>query len=84
MMTHRVIGFSNRARLNTALVDALRASVRGCDICQDIEKEVDAIPEGGEYVEAASFPGKTVQKLDAHFRSHWKDEYELLDMSARK
>jgi hypothetical protein len=25
-----------------------------------------------------------VQKLDAHFKFHWKGEYELLDLSGRK
>jgi hypothetical protein len=84
MVTRRQFGFSNKARLNPALVAALRSEGSICQTCRDIEKEVDAVPEGGDYVEAASFPGKTVQKLDAHFKSHWKDEYELVDLAARK
>jgi hypothetical protein len=84
MVTHRLFGFSNKARLNVALVDALHASGPGCETCRDIEKEVDSVPDGGEYIEAASFPGKTVQKLDAHFKSHWKEDYELVDLSGRK
>ena len=84
MVTRRQFGFSNKARLNPALVEALHSEGSICQTCRDIEKEVDAVPEGGDYVEAASFPGKTVQKLDAHFKSHWKDEYELVDLSGRK
>ena len=84
MTTRRLFGFSNKARLNPALLEALRAEGSFCEICRDIDKEVDSVPEGGEYVEAASFPGKTVQKLDAHFKSHWKAEYELVDLSGRK
>lgn len=78
-----MFGLSNKARLNAALVEALRASVADCETCRDIAKEVDAVPEGGEYVEASSFPGKTVLKLDAHFKSHWKDEYALVDLSGK-
>lgn len=84
MVTRRLFGFSNRARLNPPLVDALRVSVADCEVCRDIANEVDPVPEGGEFVEATSFPGKTVQKLHAHFKSHWKDEYELVDLSGRK
>jgi hypothetical protein len=84
MITRRVFGFSNKAQLNQALVDALRASAPACETCRDIDKEVEAVPEGGEYVEAASFPGKTVQKLDAHFKYHWKGDYALVDLSGRK
>lgn len=84
MLTRNRFGISNRARLNPALVEALRASGGDCETCRDIEKEVDSIPDGGEFVEAASFPGKTVQKLDAHFKSHWKAEYELVDLSGRR
>jgi len=84
MVTRRVFGFSNKAQLNQALVDALRASAPGCETCRDIDKEVEAIPDGGEYVEAASFPGKTVQKLDAHFKFHWKTDYALVDLSGRR
>jgi len=84
MMTRRLFGFSNRAKLNAALVEALRASVSMCETCREIEKEIDSIPEGAEFVECGSFPGKTVQKLDAHFKFHWKAEYELVDLSGRK
>src|SRR5437762_4210844 len=75
MVTRKQFGFSNRAHLNRALVDALKASMQGCETCREIEKEIELNPEGGEYVEAPSFPGKTVQKLDAHFKSHWREEY---------
>jgi len=84
MVTRRGFGFANRARLSRSLVDALQASVASCETCRDIVKDVDTIPDGGEYVEAASFPGKTIQKLDAHFKSHWKSEYELVDLSGRR
>jgi hypothetical protein len=84
MVTRRGFGFANRARLSRALVDALQASVSSCETCRDIQKDVDSIPDGGEYVEAASFPGKTIQKLDAHFKAHWKSEYELVDLTGRK
>ena len=84
MMTRRRFGISNRAQLNQALVDALRASMPGCEVCRDIQKEVDAVPDGGEYVELPSFPGKTVDMLDAHFKFHWKEEYQLVDLSGRK
>ena len=77
-------GRSNMARLNPPLVTALHASGAGCELCRDIEKEIDAIPEGGEFVEAASFPGTTIQKLDAHFKAHWKDEYRFVDLGAIK
>jgi len=81
MTTRARFGYSRTANLNRALVDALLASTSGCETCRDIEKDVDSKPDGGEYVEAAGFPGKTVQKLDAHFKSHWKDEYELVDLT---
>ena len=84
METRRVFGLSNKARLNSALVEALRASVPDCETCRDIERDVDSTVAYGEYVEAASFPGRTIQKLDAHFKYHWKDEYELVDLSGRK
>ena len=84
MTTRSLFGFSNRARLNPELLEALRAEGSICEVCRDIDKEVDSVPEGGEYVEAASFPGKTIQKLDAHFKSHWKGEYELVDLTGRK
>lgn len=84
MEIRSVFGHSRRARLNPALVEALRAAGGDCETCRDIAKEVDPVGEGGEYVEAASFPGKTVQKLDAHFRSHWKDGYALVDLGGGK
>ena len=84
MRTARLFGFSNRAKLNPALVTALHAEGPGCETCRQIAKEIDAIPEGAEFVECGSFPGKTVQKLDAHFKAHWKAEYELVDLSGRK
>ena len=84
MTTKRRFGRSNVAWLNLPLVDALRASGPGCETCQDIAREIDPLPEGGEYVEAASFPGMTVQKLDAHFKSHWRDDYLFVDLSAIK
>lgn len=82
MTTQRRFGRSNLALLNPPLVEALRASGSSCESCRDIAREVDSVPEGGEYVEAASFPGMTVQKLDAHFKSHWKDDYLFVDLSA--
>jgi len=84
MRTARLFGFSNRAKLNPALLLALRASAPLCETCRDIDKEIDTIPEGAEFVECGSFPGKTVQKLDAHFKAHWKTEYELVDLSGRR
>ena len=81
MTTLRRFGLSNKARLNPALMEALQASVGTCDVCREIQKEVDAVPEGGEYVEAAGFPGKTIWTLSAHFKVHWKDEYEFLGHS---
>lgn len=84
MVTRRGFGFANRAQLSPALVAALQASGPNCEICRDIQKDVDFVPDGGEYVEAASFPGKTIQKLDAHFKSHWKGEYELVDLTGRR
>jgi hypothetical protein len=83
MVTRSRFGFSKKAQLNPELVGALAASAPGCDFCIEIQKDLLATPEGGEYVEAASFPGRTVQKLDAHFKSHWKTDYELVDQAAR-
>lgn len=83
MVTRRKFGFSNGAQLNRALVDALRASMPACETCRDIEKEIDATADGAEYLEAPSFPGTTVQKLDAHFKYHWKADYALVDLSDR-
>ncbi|HLF93923.1 MAG TPA: hypothetical protein VJB14_10710 [Planctomycetota bacterium] len=83
MVTRRKFGFSNGAQLNRPLVDALKASTEACETCREIEKEIDATADGAEYLEAPSFPGKTVQKLDAHFKYHWKGDYELVDLSDR-
>ncbi len=55
-----------------------------CETCREIEKEIELNPEGGEYIETPSFPGKTVQKLDAHFKYHWKEDYELIDQANRR
>jgi len=84
MRTARLFGFSNRETLNPPLLVALRASAPACETCRDIDKELDANPEGAEFVECGSFPGKTVQKLDAHFKAHWKAEYEWTDLSGLK
>ena len=84
LVTRRGFGFVNRARLSRALVSALQASVSSCEACREIEKDVEFLPDGGEYVEAASFPGKTIQKLDAHFKAHWKDDYRFVDLGAIK
>jgi len=83
MATRSRFGSSNKARLNPALVEALHASMGNCDLCREIQKEVDPVPEGGEYVEAAGFPGTTIQKLSAHFKSHWKDDFEFIELSPR-
>jgi hypothetical protein len=83
MVTRSRFGFSKKAQLNRELIGALAASAPGCEECVEIQKDLLATPEGGEYVEAASFPGRTVQKLDAHFKAHWKSEYELVDQSGR-
>ena len=84
MVTRTRFGGTNKAQLNQALLGALAASGPRCDTCVEIRKDLLMNPDGGEYVEAASFPGRTLQKLDAHFRSHWSAEYELVDLSARK
>jgi len=84
MLTRTRFGGTNKAQLNRELLGALAASVPGCEMCVEIQKDVMVNPEGGEYVEAASFPGMTVQKLDAHFKSHWKDGYLFVDLSAIK
>ncbi len=84
MTTRARFGASNRAKLNRALVDALLASTSACETCRTISKEVDPHPDGGEYVETAGFPGSTIPKLDAHFKSHWKGDYELVDVSGRR
>jgi len=84
MVTRSLYGFSNKAQLNRALIDALSSSAGGCEACGEISNEIQVNPEGGEYVEAASFPGRTVSRLDAHFKYHWKEAYELVDLAHRK
>ena len=84
-MTARArFGYSNSAKLNRALVDALLASTSGCETCREIQKDIDSNADGGEYVETAGFPGRTIPKLDAHFKSHWNSEYELVDLTGRR
>ena len=83
MTTRRQFGFSNRAHLNRALIDALAASRERCEICREIERDIEPRHDGGEYVEAPSFPGRTVQNLDAHFKFHWKQDYQLVDLVNR-
>lgn len=78
MSTRRGFGASsNRARLNRELIDAVSASAETCDTCREIHADLDTDPEGGTFVEAASFPGATIDRLDAHFRAHWSHAYEL-------
>ncbi|HEX7900545.1 MAG TPA: hypothetical protein VF950_22460 [Planctomycetota bacterium] len=85
MSTRRQFGASsNRARLNRELVDAVSAAAKICDTCREIHADLETDPEGGNFVEAASFPGATIDKLDAHFRAHWKDAYELVTGSAAR
>jgi len=84
MTTRARFGTSNRAILNRALLDALLASTSACETCRTISREVDTQSDGGEYVETAGFPGTTIPKLDAHFKSHWKGEYELVDLTGRR
>jgi hypothetical protein len=81
MATRSRFGFSKRAQLNVSLVGAVAASGSGCELCAEIQKDVLVNPEGGEYVEAASFTGRTIGTLDAHFKAHWKDDYELVGSS---
>lgn len=78
MVARRSFGVPARALLNKDLMSALKSSGEGCERCRDIEKDVDPTHEGGEYVESASFPGTSVHKLDAHFRTHWKETYEFV------
>lgn len=78
MSTRRGFGASSkRARLNRELTDAVSASATSCDTCRQIHADLDTDSDGGDFVEAASFPGATIDRLDAHFRAHWKDGYEL-------
>jgi len=84
MATRSRFGFSKKAQLNPALIAALAISAPQCEACVEIQKDILLNPEGAEFLEAASFPGRTVQKLDAHFRSHWKEEYGLVDGLERK
>jgi hypothetical protein len=84
MVTRSRFGFFNKAQLNPALLGALAESAPRCEVCLEIEKDVLPNAQGAEYVEAASFRGRTVQRLDAHFKSHWKNEYELVDLSGNR
>jgi hypothetical protein len=84
MTTRRLFGYSGKGSFNQALLDAIRASRPTCEACRDIEREVDEVPGGAEFTEAASFPGRTLDKLNAHFKAHWKEEYELVDLSGRR
>lgn len=84
MTTHSRFGFSKKAQLNPALLAAVQESRQRCERCGEIERELQPNAEGGEFVEAASFPGGSVQKLDAHFKYHWKDDYELVETAASK
>lgn len=83
MVTRTRFGHSNKATLSPELLTALAASGPDCETCVEIQKELEVGAEGGEFIEAASFPGRTVQKLDAHFKFHWKDGYELVDLALR-
>lgn len=78
MLTRSTFGVPSRALLNPGLMAALRTSMPDCDACREIEMMVESTSEGGEYVESASFRGMSVSKLDAHFRAHWKQDYELV------
>jgi len=82
MATRSRFGFSNKAQLNLPLLGALAASGAGCEFCAEIEKNVLVNRDGGEYVEAASFPGRTIRTIDAHFKAHWKEDYELVHLSS--
>lgn len=83
MSTRRRFGFSNRAQLNPALLVALAESGAHCETCREIERDIERQPEGGEYVESPGFPGRTIRVLHAHFKFHWKEEYELIDLANR-
>ena len=72
-------GQARSARLNRELIDAFRLTCATCEACRDIDKDLDATAEGADFLESASFPSNTVGKLDAHFKSHWKDAYELIE-----
>ena len=72
-------GMARSARLNRELVDAVHLSQETCETCREIEKDFDSTPDGADFVESYSFPSGTVAKLDAHFKSHWKAEYELIE-----
>ena len=76
MRARRQFGAANRARLNRELVDAVIASAASRETCGDIKADLETDAEGGDFVEATSFPGSTIDRLNAHFRFHWKDDYE--------
>ena len=78
METHRRFGAGAKARLNRELLGSVKESSASCETCLDIVKdlEADADGAGADFTEAPSFPGSTVDKLDMHFRFHWKEAYE--------
>lgn len=84
MITRPVFGVPRDALLNRDLMAALKGSMPACESCRDIETYISETAEGGEYVDSASFPGMSVMKLDAHFRSHWSADYELVLIPGRR
>jgi hypothetical protein len=83
MTTRRRFGAGSLARLNRELFAALKESAPGCETCRDIAKDLEPDSDGADFVEAPSFPGATVDRMDAHFRYHWKDAYERVDTNGR-
>lgn len=84
LITRGAFGFPGRAQLNGALMEALAAWTVECETCRLIGTDTEANAEGGEYAPSPSFPGMTIQRLDAHFKSHGKGEYGLVDRSGRR
>jgi len=76
METRRRFGASAQARLNRELLGSLKDSAASCETCLGIVKDLETDAEGADFTEAPSFPGSTVDRLDAHFRYHWKEAYE--------
>jgi hypothetical protein len=84
MLSRQAFGYAKRVRLNAPLLEAVRGSAASCELCHEIERDVEPSGEGGgDFVEAATFPGRSISKLDAHFRYHWKEAYALVDSSGR-
>ena len=83
MTTRRRFGAGTWARLNRELFGALKESAPSCEACRDIAKDLEPDADGADFVEAPSFPNSTVDRLDAHFRYHWKDAYERVDTTGR-